>query len=351
MNFRTPSLLATTMVVAAIALSGCTSASPDTASSNSAATQSSNSAATQSTGTGSPGDACVGNYEYVTQLASIDFFTDAKNGLAAAERDFGVTTRFSGPTTVDLPALLQAFDQAIARKPDGIMVLGWDAALIPSINKATKEGIMVAVNTADLPESDRLFFVGANNTAWGVEMGKALKEEIGDTGEILVVRDPALGNVKERLDGLKAAIVDTPGIKIVADVNDRSDTEQAAQAVTSALLANPSVTAVVALDGVAGPAVATAVREAGLSGKVKVIAVNRDAAVLKAIEDGDITVAFAEHPQVESYSAIQIMQNAKCGSLQISNDDDAAGVAAIPFSVDTGVTKITKDNASYFARS
>lgn len=346
MKLRFPSALATTLLVASVALVGCSSGSSQAETDESATSDSAGASANGA----SSDEPCVGTYEYLTQLASIDFFTDAKNGLEAAERDFGVETRFSGPTTVDLPALLQAIDQAIARKPDGIMILGWDAALIPSINKATEEGIMVAVNTADLPESDRLFFVGANNTAWGVEMGKALKEAIGDTGEILVVRDPSLGNVAERLDGLKAAIADTPGITIVADVNDRSDTEQAAQAVSSALLANPNVTAVVALDGVAGPAVATAVREAGLNDKVKVIAVNRDAAVLKAIEEGSITVAFAEHPQVEAYTAIQLMQNAKCGSLQISNDDESAGVAALPFSVDTGVSKITKDNVEFFAR-
>ena len=45
---------------------------------------------------------CGGTYEYVTMLSSIDYFTDAKNGLKAAEKDFGVKTKFSGPTENDI---------------------------------------------------------------------------------------------------------------------------------------------------------------------------------------------------------------------------------------------------------
>ena len=63
---------------------------------------------------------CGGTYEYVTMLSSIDYFTDAKNGLKAAEKDFGVKTKFSGPTENDINGLLQSIDQAIARKPAGL---------------------------------------------------------------------------------------------------------------------------------------------------------------------------------------------------------------------------------------
>ena len=293
---------------------------------------------------------CGGTYEYVTMLSSIDYFTDAKNGLKAAEKDFGVKTKFSGPTENDINGLLQSIDQAIARKPAGLILLGWGTALIPSIKKAQKAGIPVALVNTDFPESGRTSFVGANNTAWGYTMGLTIKNAVGATSNIMVVRDPGLSNVAERFAGLKSAISTVPGLKIVADVNDGSDTAKATQAVTAALLANPQVNTVVALTGVGGPAAVTAIREAGLTGKVKVFAVNRDAAILKGVQDGSITAAFAEHPQVEAYQSISLLQQKKCGSLQISNNDKTAKISSLPNGVDAGVTAITKANASQFIR-
>jgi ribose transport system substrate-binding protein len=177
-----------------------------------------------------------------------------------------------------------------------------------------------------------------------------IKNAVGATSNIMVVRDPGLSNVAERFAGLKSAISTVPGLKIIADVNDGSDTAKATQAVTAALLANPEVNTVVALTGVGGPAAVTAIREAGLTGKVKVFAVNRDAAILKGVQDGSITAAFAEHPQVEAYQSISLLQQKKCGSLQISNNDKTAKISSLPNGVDAGVTAITKANASQFIR-
>lgn len=326
--------------VSMLFLAGCTTPSAPTAT-----TEQPQAAATTEEST-----TCGGSYEYVTMLSSIDYFTDAKNGLAAAERDFGVETNFSGPTDNDMNGLIQAIDQAIARQPDGLILLGWSTALFPSIEKAQSQGIPVALVNTDFPESGRAVFIGANNTAWGFTMGTVIKEAVGSDSKILVVRDPGLSNVTERFEGLKAAIASEPGLEIVADVNDQSDTAKATQAVTTALLANPDVNTVVALTGVAGPAAVTAIREAGLTGKVQVFAVNRDQAILQGVQDGDIYAAFAEHPQVEAYQAIALLQQQACGSLDISNNDDEAGITSLPNGVDSGVTSITQENAAQFLR-
>jgi ribose transport system substrate-binding protein len=289
-------------------------------------------------------------YVYGTVLASIDFFLDTKNGLSAAEKDLGVKTKFVGPTDYNMEALLQAIDQAIAEKPAGIMTIGWEESQIPEINKAVDAGIPVVMTTADLPTSKRLLFVGADNYQWGVTMGKKLIEITGGKGTYAILRDPNLGNVKQRFQGLTDYVKANSELQMVAEENDRSDIQTATQAASALIQKYPDLTAFVALTGVAGPGAATALRDAGKAGKIKVLAVNRDPVVLKAIEDGEITAAFAENPSLETYYAIKILDSIRCGSVFVTANDKAAGIAPVPSYVDTGVNVITKDNVSAFKR-
>ena len=289
-------------------------------------------------------------YVYGTVLSSIDFFQDTKNGLAAAEQDLGVKTKFVGTAEYDINGLVQALDQAIAEDPAGILILGWEESLVPTIDKAVEAGIPVVTLTADLPTSDRLLFVGADNYQWGVAMGKQLVEMTGGEGTYAVLRDPSLGNVAQRFDGLTDYVSANSSLELVAEENDQSDISIAAQAASAILLQNPDLTAFVALTGVAGPGVATALRDSGTAGQVQVLAVNRDEVVLKAIEDGEITVAFAENPSLEAYYAIKTLDSVRCGTVFVTADDEVAGIIPVPAYIDTGVNIITKDNVEFWWR-
>jgi ribose transport system substrate-binding protein len=158
-------------------------------------------------------------YVYGTVLASIDFFQDTKNGLLAAEKDLGVKTKFVGPTDYNMDALLQAIDQAIAEKPAGIILLGWEESMVPEINKAVDAGIPVVTTTGDQPTSKRLFFIGADNYQWGVAMGKKLIEMTGGTGTYAVLRDPNLANITQRFNGLTDYIKANSELQMVAEEN------------------------------------------------------------------------------------------------------------------------------------
>lgn len=288
-------------------------------------------------------------YVYGTVLSSIDFFLDTKAGLAAAEQDLGVETKFVGSAEYDINALIQALEQSIAEAPAGILILGWEESLVPTINMAVEAGIPVVTTTADLP-SDRLLFVGADNYQWGVAMGKALIEMTGGEGTYAVLRDPSLGNVAQRFAGLTDYVAANSSLELVAEENDQSDIPTATQAASAVLLQHPDITAFVALTGVAGPGVATALRDTGMAGQVQVLAVNRDPVVLQAIKDGEITAAFAENPSLEAYYAIKVLDSVHCGSISITPNDEAAGIVPVPTYIDTGVNIITIDNVEFFER-
>src|SRR5258705_5593599 len=87
------------------------------------------------------------NEEYVWLSANANlplFTTHDHPALRLAGQELGVKVSIAGPSSVDIPQLIAAIEQTTARKPAGMMVVGWDpSALVPSINAAMDAGIPV----------------------------------------------------------------------------------------------------------------------------------------------------------------------------------------------------------------
>ena len=80
-------------------------------------------------------------YIYVSCMGNLEFFNAHKYGWKWAGKTLGVKTTYVGPAEYDLNAMVAAFDQAIAKKPKGIVVFAVEPVLVPSINKAVDAGI------------------------------------------------------------------------------------------------------------------------------------------------------------------------------------------------------------------
>src|SRR5262249_46648252 len=100
-----------------------------------------------------------GNYdeEYVWLSANANlplFTTHDHPALRLAGEELGVKVSIAGPSSVDIPGLVAAIEQTTARKPTGMMVVGWDpSALVLPINAAIAAGIPVVCVDADVPAS------------------------------------------------------------------------------------------------------------------------------------------------------------------------------------------------------
>ncbi|MBV9105386.1 MAG: hypothetical protein JO313_05110, partial [Verrucomicrobia bacterium] len=78
------------------------------------------------------------NEEYVWLSANANlplFVAHDHPALRLAGETLGVKVTIAGPDSVDIRGLVEAVEQTTARKPSGMMVVGWDpSALIPAIN-------------------------------------------------------------------------------------------------------------------------------------------------------------------------------------------------------------------------
>src|SRR5947209_19369076 len=83
-----------------------------------------------------------GEEEYVWLSANAHlplFVAHDHPALMQIGKDLGVKVTIAGPDTVDIPGPVAAVEQTAARKPSGMMVVGWDpSALTPAITMAAE---------------------------------------------------------------------------------------------------------------------------------------------------------------------------------------------------------------------
>ncbi|MHC4623416.1 MAG: substrate-binding domain-containing protein [Planctomycetota bacterium] len=290
-------------------------------------------------------------YVEVSALGNLDYFYDHKLGMELAGEVLGVKTEYVGPTEYDMTAMINAFELTLAKENlKGVVVVGFEPALAPIINKAVDSGIPVVTVDADLPKSKRVAFVGTGNYQAGYEGGKKLASLIDNTGKVALMTKIGQSNLEERIRGYKAALGLYDQIEIVQIVDTQSDAIVAAQVATAVLRKHPDLAGLGCVEAAGGVGAATAVREANLIGKVKIVAMDRGNDVLGLIEEGAISATVAQQTALMPFYAVQILHQLNSQNIPITSDNTRAGVSGIPSYIDTGVVIVDKSNYEYFMR-
>lgn len=289
-------------------------------------------------------------YIEVSALGGIDYFYDHKMGMELAGKSLGVKTEYMGPSDYDMAAMVTVFEQAIARRPNGIVVVGFEPSLNAIVDKAAAAGIPVVTVDADLPGSKRLAFVGTGNYQAGVEGGKKLISLLGGTGKVALMTKPGQSNLEERVRGYKDALKAAVGIEVVQVADTQSDPTVAAQAAASLLQKYPDLAAIACVEAAGGTGAATAVREAGKAGKVKIVAMDRGNDVLQSIQEGVISATVVQQTALMPFYAVQILYNLNNFTIPVATENAKAGITGAPLTVDTGVVIVDKANCQYFMR-
>jgi ribose transport system substrate-binding protein len=290
-----------------------------------------------------------GEYVFLSIVTQVPFWVDHKRGLADAGKKLGVTTTFTGPLDFDTAGQARQLDEIVARRPSGILIFPGDAAtLAPGIDRAVDAGIPVATIIGDVPNSKRFCTLGINGFDAGRVGGEMLAQAIGGKGKVLLGTFPA-PNVLDRVEGYKAIFREKyPEITVVDVVNDRADPSYAPTAYAQALQAHPDVVGVGGTDGDSGKGAAIAVRDAGRTGKVKIVAMDRNDDMLPFIEDGTIYGSVAQKSYAEAYIATHLLYWLNANDMKVLPDWKAAGIDPLPEKIQTGTMRITRENVRLF---
>ncbi len=203
------------------------------------------------------------------------YFISCKAGADKAAKELGVQLLFDGPTDSNAAKQNEIVENWITLGVDVIAVAAENKeGISTALRKAQKAGIKVVTYDADSMPDSRSFFV---NQATPEGIGQSLMDEAarltGGEGEFAVITASlTAANQREWQKHVEARLKEKyPKMKLVA-VRPCDDLKDKAQSEATAMLsANPNLKLIMSICSPGVPGAAEAVKQAGKTGKVKVV--------------------------------------------------------------------------------
>ena len=177
------------------------------------------------------------------------FWCTVEEGISQAAADTGVEVTVLGPDSFDLNRVAELIDQAVAARPDGILLTYTDSRFKDPVQRALDAGIaVVAYNAGQGPELDGvdyLTYLGQDEYLGGYEGGRRLAAAAGAGTHMGVCINQQVGHVgldarcRGFTDALAEADIGVAGSNGVLAVSDDAAASQ--QTISDFHAANPAV--------------------------------------------------------------------------------------------------------------
>jgi ribose transport system substrate-binding protein len=244
---------------------------------------------------------------FLTNNAS-DFWTIARAGCEQAEKEVkDIKVEFRIPSDGTAAEQTRIFDDLLVKGTDGIALSPVDPANQTAMIDRGTEKALIVTQDSDAPKSKRAFYVGTDNVAAGRQAGELIKKAIPQGGKIMLfVGKRDAQNAKERIQGVEETLKGS-NVSILDVRTDDTDRVRAKQNVADTLVKNPEVACLVGLWSYNGPAIVNAVKDAGKTGKVKIVTFDEENDTLQGIKDGAIEATVVQNPYEFGHQAVTLM--------------------------------------------
>jgi simple sugar transport system substrate-binding protein len=263
--------------------------------------------------------------------ASSPFWAIVRNGVEAAARQMDVVVNYRAPDIYSLDHMKALIEQAIASKPDGLVVSIPENGLAPVIREAVDAGIpVVSINSGsdEYAKLGVLAHVGQPEDRAGYQAGKRLAEA-GARRTLCVNQQVGNTGLDRRCRGLAKAMREAGGRSRVLSIDDQSS---ATPKRIATAVADGRIDGVLALNSTGGMEAVQALR-----GKpsVRVGTFDLGPDVLQAVKDGRLLFAVDQQAYLQGYLPIVMLaERARYGLFPAQGD-------VIP----TGPNFVTRDDA------
>jgi simple sugar transport system substrate-binding protein len=240
--------------------------------------------------------------------ASDQFWTVVRRGSREAGRQTGAAVSYRAPDSFSIARMRQLIDEAVADRPDGLVVSVPDAeALGPAIKRAVDAGIpTITINSgADAYKAlGVLAHIGQPEYKAGVEAGERLGQA-GVKRALCVNQEAGNAGLAERCRGLQAGLKRSGGT--IREVFVPLQNPTTAQRRLSEAIAKDPVDGIVTLGpGGAQPAI-RAVSAAGARSRITLATFDLSQEVLEAVRDGEILFAVDQQPYLQGYLPVILL--------------------------------------------
>lgn len=288
-------------------------------------------------------------YVLIATNTALPYWQETQAGLQDSAKEMGVKAEMRGPESFNPEQELEAFQKAVAEKPAGILVsVARPDAFKAAIDAAVTQGIPVICIDADAPESKRVSFVGTDNFRAGQESGRRMAQILKGQGRVVIVSIPGQLNLDDRVKGVNDALQKFPGIKVVATLDDKGDARSANDQISKLETGKDKADGIICLEASGGSGSAEALHRLDLTGKVAIVAFDKDPETLDFVQSGAINETIAQKPYVMAYYGLKLLDDLHHNAVHEFKDWKTAPGAPIPTFVDTGTAVVDKANLSQF---
>jgi simple sugar transport system substrate-binding protein len=253
--------------------------------------------------------------------ASSTFWSIVRNGIEAARRQMGVDVTYRSPEIYDVDAMRKLIEEAVASRPDGLVVSIPSPELEAPIRAAIKAGVpVVSINSGSevarrvgtlahvgQPEEEAGYKAGRRLVAAGAHNALCVNQEVGNEG------------LDQRCAGFDRALRESGGSSRVLAV-DTKDLEGSRRRIREAS-SRPGVDAVLTLNNQGGELAV----DAAPAGSI-LATFDYSPKVLRAIRSGRIEFAVDQQPYLQGYLPIVFLtERARYGLFPAQGDVIATG--------------------------
>lgn len=189
----------------------------------------------------------------------------------------------------------------ISNKVDAIVLTPYDSTAIGSaIVEANKASIPVF--TADIANTSSqgvvVSHIASDNVQGGAQAGKLICAAVGKTGSVAILDEPEVTSVQDRVKGFRASIkANCPGVAIVADVDAGGERSKADSSMSDILQSNKDVKGVFGINDDSALGALSAIKAAGLTGKIAIVGYDATPEARAAIKAGEMYGDAIQYPK------------------------------------------------------
>jgi ribose transport system substrate-binding protein len=238
-------------------------------------------------------------------------------GAAAAAAEAGVDIDWNGPAVeTDFSRQIAITDDFINRHVDGILLAPTDReALVPAIKRAAQAGIPLSIFDSAANTDQYVSFVATDNYGGGVMAAQRLAEILHDKGDVAMIAVvPGGASTLAREKGFTDTLAkDFPNLKLVAQQYGMSDRARSLAVSEDILTAHPNLDGMFASNESSTIGAAQAIKERGLTGKVKLVGFDSSPSLNDDLRAGVIDSLVLQDPFQIGYQGLKTLLDHHAG--------------------------------------
>jgi ribose transport system substrate-binding protein len=251
---------------------------------------------------GSGGSSASGGKHYkMTLIAGVkgdEFYLTMNCGAQAAAKAAGVTLDFQGPDQFDASQQTPIVNAVTAKKPDAVLIAPTDSkALYAPIKQLAAGGTKVVLVDTTLDDASMAVSqISSDNEKGGETAASTLAKLTGGKGKVMVVNvKPGVSTTDARGKGFETG-AKAAGLSYIGQQYDDDDPAKAASIVNAALAKNPDLTGIFATNLFSAEGAATALKQSGKLGKVKIVGFDAGPKQVADLKSGLVQALIAQRP-------------------------------------------------------